>query len=524
MTAGQKLFDVYSPELNVLQQQWRLAGRSADAADKLRYLAYPEAAIEKLRRRAASRTVTIPSPVAGTVIDKIAIEGMRFQPGETLFRIVDTSTMWVMAEVYEQDLAFVKVGDAARVTVNAWPGEPLRGPGDVHLSQIGKESRTARLRIEVANPDGRLRADMAATVEITTPLDGNRLAVPESAVIDSGRRQVVLVERGEGRYEPRPVRLGARVPGWVQVLDGVKAGERVVTQATFLIDAESNIRAALAAFGQAEGRRRRQVIAGVIRWSARNLLLILIATAAIVGGGLFAVGRLSLDAIPDLSDTQVIVYTEMPGQAPQVVEDQVTYPLTTALLAVPRSRAVRGFSFFGVSFVYVIFEDGTDIYWARSRVLEYLNSGTRSCRPVSGRPLGRTRPASAGSISTSCWARTARSPSCARSRTGTSASASPRRPGVAEVASVGGFVRQYNVVVDPAKLRSYGVPLGRVDRRHPRLQPRDRRPRRRDGRGRVHGARPRLPQGCRRSRADRAQGRWAHAGADARRGARRAGA
>jgi membrane fusion protein, copper/silver efflux system len=255
VTVGQKLFDVYSPELNVLQQQWRVGGRSAESTDKLRYLAYPDAALERLRQgEPPSRTVTIPSPVAGTVVDKIAIEGMRFQPGETLFRIVDTSVMWVMAEVYEQDLAFVKVGDAARITINAWPGEPLEGQVTLIYPTIGKDSRTARLRIEVANPDGRLRADMAATVEITTPLDGSRLAVPESAVIDSGRRQVVLVERGEGRYEPRPVRLGARVPGWVQVLDGVKAGERVVTQATFLIDAESNIRAALAAFGQMSGQ------------------------------------------------------------------------------------------------------------------------------------------------------------------------------------------------------------------------------------------------------------------------------
>jgi membrane fusion protein, copper/silver efflux system len=250
---GQDLFDVYSPELNILQQQWRVAGRSADATDKLRYLAFPEAALEKLRRGdPPSRTVVFPSPVAGTVIDKIAVEGMHFQPGDTLFRIVDTSNMWVMAEVYEQDLAYVKVGDTARVTVNGWPGEPFDGKVTFIYPTIGKESRTARLRIEVANPDGRLRADMAATVEIMTPLDGSRVAVPESAVIDSGRRQVVLVERGEGRYAPRPVKLGVRVPGWVQVLDGVKPGERVVTQATFLIDAESNIRAALAAFGEAK--------------------------------------------------------------------------------------------------------------------------------------------------------------------------------------------------------------------------------------------------------------------------------
>jgi membrane fusion protein, copper/silver efflux system len=247
---GQDLFDVYSPELNILQQQWRVAGRSADATDKLRYLAFPEAALEKLRRGdPPSRTVVFPSPVAGTVIEKVAIEGMHFQPGDALFRIVDTSNMWVMAEIYEQDLAFVKVGDTARVTVNAWPVEPFDGKVTFIYPTVGKESRTARLRIEVANPDSRLRADMAATVEIASPVGGGRLAVPESAVIDSGRRQVVLVELGEGRYQPRPVRLGARVPGWVQVLAGLSAGEKVVTQATFLIDAESNIRAALAAFG-----------------------------------------------------------------------------------------------------------------------------------------------------------------------------------------------------------------------------------------------------------------------------------
>jgi membrane fusion protein, copper/silver efflux system len=248
--AGQPLFDVYSPELSVLQQEWRLAGRSAWAADKLRNLDYPEAELEKLRRGDAPlRIVTIRSPATGTVVEKMAVEGMRFALGEPLFRIVDTSTMWVMAEVYEQDLAFVKVGDKAWVTVNAWPGQRFESRVAFIYPSVAKESRAARLRIEVANPDGRLRADMSATVEIASPIEGSRLAVPESAVIDSGRRQVVLVERGEGHYEPRPVRLGARVPGWVQVLEGLSAGEKVVTRATFLIDAESNIRAALAAFG-----------------------------------------------------------------------------------------------------------------------------------------------------------------------------------------------------------------------------------------------------------------------------------
>ena len=118
------------------------------------------------------------------------------------------------------------------------------------------------------------------------------------------------------------------------------------------------------------------MIERVIVWSARNPFLIGLATIALIVGGIIAVLRTPLDALPDLSDVQVIVYTEYPGQAPQVVEDQVTYPLTTSMLSVPKSSVVRGFSFFGVSFVYVIFEDGTDIYWARSRVLEYLNAAS----------------------------------------------------------------------------------------------------------------------------------------------------
>ena len=204
------------------------------------------------------------------------------------------------------------------------------------------------------------------------------------------------------------------------------------------------------------------MIAAVIRWSARNLILVLIAASGLVGGGLYAVGRLSLDAIPDLSDTQVIVYTEMSGQAPQVVEDQVTYPLTTAMLAVPKSRAVRGFSFFGVSFVYVIFEDGTDIYWARSRVLEYLNSGALKL-PADVRPALGPDATGVGWVYQYVVVGANRTLAELRSlqdwyiRFGLA-----KAEGVAEVASVGGFVRQYNVVVDPVKLRSYGVPLARV--------------------------------------------------------------
>jgi Cu(I)/Ag(I) efflux system membrane fusion protein len=257
VSAGQPLFEVYSPEINVLQQEFMLSHgmTGPGAADgRLRNLDYPPAELDKLRRgEKPSRTIAVPAPAAGTVIEKMAVEGMRYQPGETLLRIVDTRTMWVLAEVYEQDLAFVKAGDMAKVTVNAWPDKPFPGRVTFIYPSVGKESRTAKLRIEVDNPDGLLRADMAAAVDIEAPI-GRALAVPDSAIIDSGRRQIVLVERGEGRYEPRSVKLGARVPGYAQVLDGLKPGERVVTSATFLIDAESNLRAALSTFTAGDGK------------------------------------------------------------------------------------------------------------------------------------------------------------------------------------------------------------------------------------------------------------------------------
>jgi Cu(I)/Ag(I) efflux system membrane fusion protein len=146
----------------------------------------------------------------------------------------------------------VKVGDTVKVTLNAWPDSSVPGKVTFIYSTVGRESRTARLRIEVPNPDGALRADMAAIVLIESPL-AIGATVPDSAVIDSGMRQVVLVERREGTYEPRAVKLGARVPGYVQVLEGLKPGEKVVTSATFLIDAESNLRAALSQFDAGQG-------------------------------------------------------------------------------------------------------------------------------------------------------------------------------------------------------------------------------------------------------------------------------
>src|ERR1700752_5180110 len=204
------------------------------------------------------------------------------------------------------------------------------------------------------------------------------------------------------------------------------------------------------------------MIARLIAWSARNLLLVLFGTGFAAAAGLWALLYLPLDAITDLSDTQVIVYTEYSGQAPQVIEDQVTYPLTTAMLTVPKSKVVRGFSFFGVSFVYVIFEDGTDIYWARSRVLEFLN-GAAQRLPSGVTPTIGPDPTGVGWVYQ--YAVVSRELNLAETRTIQDWNlrfALAKAEGVAEVASVGGFVKQYNVILDPQRMRNLGVTMQRM--------------------------------------------------------------
>ncbi|QGM95989.1 efflux RND transporter permease subunit (plasmid) [Methylocystis rosea] len=204
------------------------------------------------------------------------------------------------------------------------------------------------------------------------------------------------------------------------------------------------------------------MIARLIAWSARNLLLIFVGAAFAVAGGVYAVRTLPLDAIPDLSDVQAIVYTEYPGQAPQVVEDQVTYPLTTSMLTVPRSKVVRGFSFFGVSFVYVIFDDGVDIYWARARVLEYLSAASKRL-PAGVTPV--LGPDATGVGWVYQYALIAKDMTLAELRSiqdWTIRYGLAKAEGVAEIASVGGVVKQYNVVVDPNRLRALGLPLSKV--------------------------------------------------------------
>jgi Cu(I)/Ag(I) efflux system membrane fusion protein len=257
--AGDKLFRVYSPQIVTAQIDFRTSTipgggprSESGALQKLRNLDVPETVIEALRKDPSPQmSIDWPAPTTGVVMQKRVIEGQMVRAGEELYRIADLTNIWVIADVAEQDLGRVLVGSPATVTFRAFPGKHFEGRVTFVLHELDMSTRTAKARIEVSNPDHIIKHEMYADVEIRAGAgDAARLVVPTSAVIDSGTRQVVIVAKGEGRFQPRPVKLGMRGGDQVEILDGVSEGEDVVTAANFLIDAESNLKAALQAFTQ----------------------------------------------------------------------------------------------------------------------------------------------------------------------------------------------------------------------------------------------------------------------------------
>jgi Cu(I)/Ag(I) efflux system membrane fusion protein len=268
---GQPLFEVYSPELVSAQREYALAAAGvqamqdagSEARDGMRQLAesslmrlknwdISDAQIQALAKSGeARRTLAFRSPVSGIVTEKRAVQGMRFMPGELLYQVTDLSSVWVVADVFEQDIGLVRTGADARVTIGAYPDKVFEGRITYVYPTLTAATRTVPVRVELANPGYLLKPAMFARVEL--PVGGREpvLTVPDSAVIDSGIRRIVLVQAGEGRFEAREVRLGARGGHYVEVLDGVEDGEQVVVAANFLIDAESNLKAAI---GGMDGR------------------------------------------------------------------------------------------------------------------------------------------------------------------------------------------------------------------------------------------------------------------------------
>ena len=266
---GEPLMEVYAPDLVVAEQEyllaWRalqkMAGASAETKAAARQLS--DASLLRLQNwdiskdqlkqledtGKVSRTLTLRSPADGVVLEKMAVEGMRFMAGDPLYRITDLSTVWLIAEVFEQDLGAIRQGQEATITVNSYPGATFSGKVDFIYPTVSPETRTGRVRVLVPNADQRLKPGMYANVALDAAMGNSPvLAIPESAVIDSGVKQSVLIDRGEGKFEPREVKLGAHADRYYEVREGIKDSERVVTSANFLIDAESNLRAAFKTF------------------------------------------------------------------------------------------------------------------------------------------------------------------------------------------------------------------------------------------------------------------------------------
>src|SRR6266849_140818 len=264
---GESLFRLYSPTFVQAQLEYALALKAArtmhdanqiamidGAAQKLRSLAIPEARIREIQESGTvPRIIEWPAPSSGTILEKKVVNGQRVVAGDELYRIANLSTLWVIAEVPEQDIGSITLGTSATVTLRAFPSRPIEGRVAFVYPELKAETRTARVRIELPNADGEFKPDMYADVVFHAGAEGKPVVVvADSAVIDSGTRQLVLIAKGEGRFEPRVIKTGRRGDGSVEVLEGVKEGEEVVTTATFLIDAESNLRAALKGFTQQE--------------------------------------------------------------------------------------------------------------------------------------------------------------------------------------------------------------------------------------------------------------------------------
>jgi Cu(I)/Ag(I) efflux system membrane fusion protein len=262
---GQKLFTLYSPELVATQTEYLLALKSRRILGKSGFPDVAEGAasmVEATRRRLqlwditedhieelertgkVLRTLPIHAPQSGTVMKKVALAGMHVNPGDELYTIADLAHVWIVADIYEYELPFIKVGQTATVTLSYDPGTTLQGRIAFLYPTVEAQTRTAKVRFELGNPGERLKPGMYANVELKIPL-GTRLVVPSDAILDSGERQLIFIHLGGGQLAWRTVKLGVRAGDWVEVLEGLKENEHIITSANFLLDSESQLKAAV---------------------------------------------------------------------------------------------------------------------------------------------------------------------------------------------------------------------------------------------------------------------------------------
>ncbi|MBA1140329.1 efflux RND transporter periplasmic adaptor subunit [Mesorhizobium neociceri] len=256
---GKPLVGLYAREITSAGAAYAVNLKSGAAADgavqRLKNLGVPAETIDTIRKTGkVPLSVTLTAPRGGVILERMAVDGMMASAGQTLFRIADISSMWVMADVPEYELSSIRVGAVATIQIRSLPGREFAGRVDLIYPEIAMQTRTARVRIQLPNPDRVLLANMYADVDIATGDGKAVVTVPDSAVIDTGDRQVVIVDKGDGAFEPRDVKIGMRGDGMAEIMTGIAAGDRVVVSANFLIDAESNLRAALSGLTPAEAK------------------------------------------------------------------------------------------------------------------------------------------------------------------------------------------------------------------------------------------------------------------------------
>lgn len=252
---GDPLLELYSPELVNIESEYLISSDidSNGSIERLRTLAVPQEEIDRLiQTKTTNNRITLRATADGTVMEKTAVEGMRFSQGEILYRFADLSNVWLLANIYEQDLPYIAVGQQVAITLDINKNKKFIGKISFIYPDINKDTRTAKVRIELPNTDGNLRTDMYAQIGVMAKSAENVLTVSTSAIIDNGEQKVVIVDLGQGRFKPQTVETGVEGGGYIEIIDGLKEGDKVVTSASFLIDAESNIREALQNFSATE--------------------------------------------------------------------------------------------------------------------------------------------------------------------------------------------------------------------------------------------------------------------------------
>jgi membrane fusion protein, copper/silver efflux system len=249
---GQPLLQIRSPEIAAAAVRLMINPGYEGANRRLENLNVPPEVIADITRtRQVPLAFIWPSPRDGVVLTRNATEGTKMSAGDVVFRIADLSTVWVLADVPEYDLANVQLGQMATIRVRGLPGQSFQGRVALIYPQVNNETRSTKMRIEIPSPNGQLKPDMYADVEIAASAGRSVVAVPDSAVIDTGTRQVVILDKGEGRFEARDVKIGTQGGGLTEIRSGIVGGDKVVVAANFLIDAESNLKAALSGMAAA---------------------------------------------------------------------------------------------------------------------------------------------------------------------------------------------------------------------------------------------------------------------------------